>query len=194
MKIEEAPTTTWTRCELTDSFWQLISDWMKRLSHVWENHSWLWLDAKFPYEFFMRRFVNLSREWNKRGLCKDLWATKKDSKKIDHKLRESCSMLDWECEKVGVFLCLSPSLTLLILIWGQMKVINNYGFTTRLVYCWEKPSPFPLVYNNCLSLICLYRLKTNQFKKRSFHKQTKNLLFVLRERGLLPILFPVILS
>lgn len=23
VKIEEAPTTTWTRCELTDSFWQL---------------------------------------------------------------------------------------------------------------------------------------------------------------------------
>lgn len=54
-----------------------------------------------------------------------------------------------------------------------MKVINNYGFTTRLVYCWEKPSPFPLVYDNCLSLICLYRLETNQFKKDLFINKLK---------------------
>ena len=32
MKIENKPTTTWTRCELSDLFWQLISDWMKWFS------------------------------------------------------------------------------------------------------------------------------------------------------------------
>ena len=34
-KLEDAPTTTWMRCKLNDSFWQLISYWMKCLSPVW---------------------------------------------------------------------------------------------------------------------------------------------------------------
>ena len=63
MKIEEAPTTTWTRCELTDSFGQLISDWMKRFFHTWEIRFAIvigWADwmKKLSYEFFMESILS----------------------------------------------------------------------------------------------------------------------------------------
>ena len=50
--------------ELTDSFWQLISDWMKRLfprvGKSIRDCDWM---KKFPYEFFMRSILseNLSK-------------------------------------------------------------------------------------------------------------------------------------
>ena len=57
-------------CELIDSFWQLVSDWMKRLPprvrKSIRDCDWM---KKIPYEFFMRLILseNLSKYEVKRG-------------------------------------------------------------------------------------------------------------------------------
>jgi len=54
MKIKEALTTTTTLCELTDSFWQLISDWMKKREPFCDC-DWL---KKIPLGSFMGSIVS----------------------------------------------------------------------------------------------------------------------------------------
>ena len=58
-----AETTRWRLCELTDSFWQPISDWINAFIIYEKVVSLLWLDKKFPCEVFMRSILskNLSK-------------------------------------------------------------------------------------------------------------------------------------
>ena len=55
--------TTWTRSELTDSFWHLISDWMKRFSRVWESRLAIatgWRNFRMGFESCDRFYLKIS--------------------------------------------------------------------------------------------------------------------------------------
>ena len=55
MKIEEVLTTAWRSCELNDSFWQLISDWIKHFFFCFFDCDWM---KKFLYEFCMQSILS----------------------------------------------------------------------------------------------------------------------------------------
>ena len=74
-------------CKLTDSFWQLISDWMKRLfPRVRKSiHDCDWI-KKFLYEFFMRSILSENLSKNGIILVFSRWRPRQDLKKEANQL------------------------------------------------------------------------------------------------------------
>lgn len=139
----------------------------------------------------------------KRRLCrntyKSLWGTRKGPRKIEfsqnHKLREYCSMFDWEWGKVGVVFSVARSLTLLILIWLRIMVLfpDQYILGKRiekeviLFHClrvnWIISICWPWVIDT--RLISLKGFLYNKQKVKANH------LRYMRARGLFPMFWQV---